>query len=119
SDSTGPRWPFHVPAMRCTPSNGISSRCKAGVARRRHLEPRREIDPELQDLERPAVAPELLRRDLGVLDAAPCRHPLHSAGADHALMPGAVAVRDGAFDDERHGLEAAVRMRSERQPLIV
>ncbi|MNT45822.1 hypothetical protein D3C72_1824240 [compost metagenome] len=43
-------------------------------------------------------------------DAAARRHPLHVAGADHAALPGRVAMRDLALVDDGHGLEAAVRM---------
>ena len=49
----------------------------------------------------------------------PGRHPLHAARADHAFVAGAVAVRQLAVEDEGDGLEAAVRMRAERQAAVV
>jgi hypothetical protein len=112
SERIGPSAPSRRPAIRLTRprpsavgSAGIESRCR----------PRRQVDPELQDLQRSAAAPELRRRQLGVHQAASRRHPLHAAGADHALVAGGVAVGQLAGQDERHRLEAAVRVRPERQ----
>ena len=47
------------------------------------------------------------------------RHPLDPARADDALAAARVVVRQLALQDEGHGLEAAMRMRSERQAAIV
>jgi hypothetical protein len=51
-------------------------------------------------------------------DAASGRHPLHAARTDHALVPGAVAVRQQAVEDEGDGLEPAMRMRAEGQAAV-
>src|SRR6185295_18593439 len=59
---------------------------QADVARRRHLQARRQIDPELQDLERPANALELVRRNFRVHEAAAGGHPLDAALFDDALV---------------------------------
>ena len=91
---------------------------QADITRRRHLQTRRQVDPELQDLERAALALELLGRDLGVHEAATGRHPLDTALLDDALVPRAVAMRELAGQDERDGLETAMRMRAERQAAI-
>jgi hypothetical protein len=45
-----------------------------------------------------------------VKDAAPSRHPLDIARADHTTLPGRVAMRDLALVDDRDGLKPAVRM---------
>src|SRR5436305_1756834 len=52
-------------------------------------------------------------------DAATRGHPLNTAFANHALVACAVTVRELAFEDESDGLEAAMRMRAERQALVV
>ncbi len=91
---------------------------QSDVARLGHLQPRRQVDPELQDLERAAAPQELLRRELRVFDAAPGRHPLHAARTDDALVAGAVAMRERPVEDERDRLEPAVRMRPERQSAV-
>nr|WP_229477079.1 hypothetical protein [Massilia rubra] len=89
-----------------------------GVGRRRHLQASRQVDPELQDFELAALFAKRRRRYFGMHDAAAGRHPLHAAGADDALVPGAILVHQGAVDDEGHGVEAAVRMRPERQATV-
>ena len=73
----------------------------------------------MQNLQRAAAFEKLGRRKLGVLDAAAGGHPLHAACFDRALMTAAVAMGERAVDDERDGVEAAMRMRSERQSAIV
>ena len=65
-----------------------------GVGRRRHLQPRGQVDPQLQDLQRPAPALEVGRRQLGMNEARARRHPLHPAGADDAFVAAAVEVRE-------------------------
>jgi hypothetical protein len=92
---------------------------QADVARLGHLERGGQVDPQLQDLERPAAFHECARRHLLVHHPAPGRHPLHAAGVDHAFVAGAVAVRQFALEDEGDGLEAAVRVRPERQAAVV
>src|SRR5947209_11093742 len=43
-------------------------------------------------------------------DAAAGRHPLHVAGAQHAVCTGVIAVLERAFEHEGHRLHAAMRM---------
>src|SRR5438874_6787270 len=43
-------------------------------------------------------------------DAAPGRHPLHVAGAQHAVCTGVIAVLERAVEHEGHRLHAAMRM---------
>ncbi len=40
-------------------------------------------------------------------------HPLHATRVDHALMATGIAMRELALEDERDGLEAAMRMGTE------
>src|SRR5688572_4014988 len=51
-------------------------------------------------------------------EAAAGGHPLDAAFLDDALVPRAVPMSELAGQDERHGLEAAVRMRAERQAAV-
>jgi hypothetical protein len=94
-------------------------RLQTHVAGLRELQARGQVHPELQDLERPAARLERGRRDLRVHEPAPRGHPLHAARMDHALVPAGVLVRELALHDEGDGLEAAVRVRPERQPAVV
>src|SRR2546423_2530701 len=43
-------------------------------------------------------------------DAAAGRHPLHVAGAQHAVCTGVIAVLERAFEHEGHRLHATMRM---------
>ena len=52
------------------------------VARRSHLECRRQVHPQLDGLEQPALLVELLGRELLVLDVPTGGHPLGLAFAD-------------------------------------
>ena len=52
-------------------------------------------------------------------DAAPGRYPLHAVGAESIFVTGAVLVHKHAIKDESGSLEAAVRVRAERQAMIV
>ena len=87
---------------------GFEQRLVAGLCR---LVLGRQVDPELHHLE--ACRPSRVK--LGEWNSS-CtmpdgrRHPLHVAGADPAACAGRVAVLDLALVDDRHGLEAAVRM---------
>ena len=76
------------------------------ILRPRHLLARRQVEPELQA--RDALGAHL--RHLLVHDAAARRHPLDVAGADGALVAERVAVAHFALPDQRHGLDAAVRV---------
>ena len=80
------------------------------VARRHHLVARREVHPDLEAVDAPALLADGLRRHLGVHDAAPGRHPLHVARRDRAAVPGGVLVLELSLEHVGHRLEAAVRM---------
>ena len=113
----GPLNPAMSPAMRrisAPPSSEVSSRERVLgdrlVARRRHLERRRQVDPQLHGVGRAAAAVHLLGRQLVVQDAATGGHPLGVALADHAAAAVGVVVGDLAVEDVAHRLEAAVRV---------
>ena len=80
------------------------------VPRRRHLQRRGEIGPQLDGVRRTAAAVHPLGRELVVQDAAAGGHPLGVALADHAAPAVGVVVGDLAVEDVAHGLEAAMRM---------
>jgi hypothetical protein len=80
------------------------------VARRGHLEPRGQVDPELEAVEQAAAHDEFLGRRLDVQDAAAGGHPLGVAVGDQAAAAVGVLVPEHAVDDVRDGLEAAVRV---------
>ena len=80
------------------------------VARLGHLEPRRQVDPELEAVEEAAAHHQLLGRLLDVQDAAAGRHPLGVAVGDEAAAAVGVLVPEHPVDDVRDGLEAAVRV---------
>ncbi len=92
---------------------------QADVARLHHLHARGQIHPQLQNFKRPTALLEFIGRDLRMNQAAACGHPLHSALVDAALMAGGIAMRQLAFENEGNGLEAAVRMRPERQAIVI
>ncbi len=50
---------------------------QSDITRLGHLQPRREVDPQLQDLERPAAFLEVVGRKLGMFEPAPGGHPLN------------------------------------------
>ena len=91
----------------------------ADVPGRRHLEPRGQVHPELEQLQRPTLALERRRGDLGMDETAAGRHPLDAALVDDALMARGVLVREFAFEDEGDRLETAMRVRPEGQSVIV
>ncbi len=80
------------------------------VARRGHLQRRRQVGPELE-----AVHParRVAVRHLLVEDAAAGGHPLHVAGTERALVAQAVGVVDRAGQHVGDGLDAAVRVPGE------
>ncbi len=80
------------------------------VARLGHLQPGRQVDPELEAVEQPAADHEFLRRRLDVQDAAARGHPLGVAVGDQAAAAVGVLVPERAVDDVGDGLEAAVRV---------
>src|SRR5262249_26541012 len=80
------------------------------VARRHHLVARRQVDPDLEAVDAPALLLDPPRRHLGVDDARAGRHPLHVAGAERGAVPGGVLVLALAVEEVGHGLEPAVRM---------
>ena len=86
------------------------------IARRRHLQRRRQIGPELE-----AVHAALLvaLRHFLMQDAAAGRHPLHVAGAEIAAIAQAVAVLDVAGEHIGDGLDAAMRMPREAGEIFV
>src|SRR6266851_485143 len=86
------------------------------VARRSHLERRREICPQLKSMHPPSL---VAFRHLLVDDAAACRHPLHVAGCDGAAVPHAIAVFDGSGQNVGDGLDAAVRMPRKARQIIL
>ena len=85
------------------------------VARRGHLERRRQIRPELEAVH--AAGLVALRHFL-VDDAAARRHPLDVAGAETAAIAETVAMVDRAGQDVRDRLDAAVRMPGEPGQIV-
>src|SRR4030095_14349893 len=71
-----------------------------------HLVARRQVEPELQ----PGDALGAHLGHLLVQDAAARAHPLDVAGSDRPAVPERIAVGDLAVADERHRLDAAVRV---------
>src|SRR6266540_4153226 len=64
------------------------------IARRRHLQPRREVDPELEPVEQAAALDDLLRRCLDVKDPSTSRNPLQGLiGFNPASPPRWQAIR--------------------------
>ncbi len=86
------------------------------VARRSHLERRREIGPQLKSMHAPSL---VAFRHLLVDDAAACRHPLHVAGCDGAAVSHAVTVFHRSRQNVRDGLDAAVRMPRKARQIIL
>ena len=105
-----------LPATTCTVAPATRTR---GIAlgrhvlerRRRVLERLRQRDPELQAVAAVRPAEQLLRRALGVDDAAPGRHPVDRAGLDPLHDAGRVAVHDRALEQVGERRQADVRMR--------
>src|SRR5215831_9634605 len=73
----------------------------------RHLEPRRQVCPELEAVH-PATHVSL--RHLLVENAASGRHPLHVSNPEGPAVAQAVAVIDGAGEHIRNGLNAPMRV---------
>jgi hypothetical protein len=85
------------------------------IARRRHLQRRGQIGPQLEAVH---AALRVALRHLLVHDAAPGRHPLHVAGAERTFVSEAVAVLDIAGKHIGNGLDAAVRVPGEAGKII-
>ena len=119
---TAPLTPSTSPAIDAdhgavvAPHLGDLRRAEVLVARLRHLELRRQVDPELEAAHAPVGAGP---RHLLVHDAAAGRHPLHVAGADRAGVADAVAVVDLAGQHVGDGLDAAVRVPGEPRQVVV
>src|SRR5436853_2839908 len=77
----------------------------------------RHPDPELQAVQRLAVAPVIRRRALGMHDAAPGSHPVHRTGMDRRFDAEIVAMNDLAIIEIRERGEADMRMRPHVQPV--
>ena len=80
------------------------------VARRRELQPGRQVDPQLHAVRRAAVTERPLARDLVVQDPAAGGHPLRVALGDEAAAAVRVVVGDLPVEHVRDGLEPAVRV---------
>src|SRR5262249_23739227 len=86
------------------------------IARRSHLEPRRQVCPELKTMHAPAF---IALRHFLMQDAAAGRHPLHIAGAKLAGIAETVAVVDGAGKHIGDGLDAAMGMPWEARAVVI
>ena len=86
------------------------------VARRGHLERRREIGPQLEAVH---AAGRVALGHFLVDDAAAGGHPLDVAGGDGAVVAHAVAVLDGAGEHVGDGLDAAMRMPGEAGEVVL
>ena len=78
------------------------------VARRRHLERGRQIDPQLHGMQRATLPVEPFGGQLVVQDAPAGGHPLGVALADHPAAAVGVVVGDLPVHDVADGLETAV-----------
>src|SRR4051794_9491524 len=85
------------------------------VTRRRHLERRRKIGPELEAMH---AAGGIALGHFLMDDAAAGRHPLHVAAGDGAAIAHAVAVFDGAREDVGDRLDSAVRVPGEAGEVV-
>ena len=84
------------------------------ILRPAHLVARRQVEPQLQ----PGDAFGAHLRHLLVQDAAARAHPLDVAGPDRPAVPERIAVGDLAVADERHRLDAAVRVIGEARFVV-
>jgi hypothetical protein len=72
----------------------------------------RQRGPQLQAMRAVRLADQILRRALGMHDAAAGRHPVDGARLDALHRAQAVAVIHRAFKQIRHGGQADMRMRT-------
>src|SRR5262249_7308130 len=86
------------------------------IARRGHLERRRQVRPQLEAVHAPA---RIALRHFLVQNPAARGHPRHVAGAERALVAEAVAVIDRAGEHVGDGLDAAVGMPGETGAIVL
>jgi hypothetical protein len=82
---------------------------------------RRQVQPDLEQLERVGLVTFEQREHLGVHDAATGREPLHVATTEPRRGTERIGVVDQTLAHERHGLEATVRVLGEArddQPVV-
>jgi Kef-type K+ transport system membrane component KefB len=101
--------PQQRPAVRRREQRHLG-RADVLVARRRHLQPARQVDPQLEAVEQAAADHELLRRRLDVQQPGTRGHPLGVAVGDQPAAAVGVLVPERAVDDVGDGLEPAVRV---------
>jgi hypothetical protein len=80
------------------------------VARRRPLQPSRQVDPQLEAVEQPSPDHHLLRRRLNVNQTSTGGHPLGVAVSDQAAAAVGVLMAENAVEHVGNGLEPAVGM---------
>jgi hypothetical protein len=85
------------------------------VARRRHLERRWQVGPQLESMHPAGL---IALRHFLMDDATPGSHPLNIAGRDRAPVSKTVAVLHRAGEDVRDGLDAAVGMPREAREVV-
>src|SRR5271166_1256598 len=96
--------------------HGNSIAGKILVARRGHFVGRRQIDPELEAVNRDAFGGDFIMDQ-----SAAGGHPLHVAWQDRAFMTLTIVVIDAALYDIGHGLDPSVRVLAEntaREPIL-
>ena len=81
-----------------------------GEVRRHHLGARRQVQPDLEQLQRIGRIAAQQRKHLRVLYALAGGEPLHIAATKARGSAQRVAVIDQSLAHQRHGLEATVRM---------
>jgi len=64
-----------------------------------------QVNPQLQ-----GVCPLVAEGELAVDDAVSSGHPLHVPGGQRSGVAEVVSVLQDPVDDQRHGLQAAVRV---------
>src|SRR5262249_4583592 len=80
------------------------------VARSRHLQAGRQVNPNLEAVHPPALLANAPRWLLGMDDAAPGRHPLYVSSTQRTPVPGRVLVLELARQRIGHGLEPTMGM---------
>jgi hypothetical protein len=119
--STGPRFcpelAAHDPHDRAVVVGhlGDVARDHVLVARRRHLQRRGEVGPQLETVHSPLRIP---LRHLLVKNAAPGRHPLHVTRPERPAVAEAVTVLHGAGEHVGDGLDPPMRMPRETREEI-
>src|SRR5262249_33912842 len=86
------------------------------VARRRHLERRGQVGPQLKAMH--ATATVALGHFL-VEDAAAGGHPLHVTGSERSLVAEAVLMLDGSGEHVGYGLNTPVRMPGKSGAIVI